>query len=439
MTEHNEVGQMEPLVSVLSLTYNQAEYVEDMLEGFLKQKTTFPVEYIIHDDASTDGTKEILKRYEESYPGKFQIIYENENQWSKGVKITRNILLPKARGKYIAFCEGDDFWIDRNKLQKQADYLETHSDCVCVAHNALMWDCENNVIGAMDVFDSERVLTARDIIDRQHPSLATASKMHRKEMLFLPRLFLECGEVGDMPTDFYTFTKGKMFYSDEIMSIYRYKSKGSWSKRVDSDIKNLIKWSAVRCSFLSKYNAYTRGDYELYVSIYMTRSVQNVIDWLDRAGMSEELFLQAFYEVQENTNGHDVALQEIERVVSLLLYGKEEKFSAQLKGLKAKKFYLYGAGNYGHMLANFFRVNELDFEGFVVGDTSKNPSEAAGKKVIGIVDYERIKEESILIIALGSTHWEEVSHTLREHGISEYIYPILVNPYTSYEEIKNYG
>lgn len=91
------------------------------------------------------------------------------------------------------------------------------------------------------------------------------------------------------------------------------------------------------------------------------------------------------------------------------------------------------------MLANFFRVNELDFEGFVVGDTSKNPSEAAGKKVIGIVDYERIKEESILIIALGSTHWEEVSHTLREHGISEYIYPILVNPYTSYEEIKNYG
>lgn len=438
MAEHVEERQTEPLVSVLALTYNQGEYVEDMLKGFLRQETTFPVEFIIHDDASTDGTRQILEWYEEEHPGIFQMIYEDENQWSKGVKITRNILLPRARGKYIAFCEGDDFWIDKNKLQKQADFLEAHPDCVCVAHNALIWDCENNLINAMDVYDSGRVLSARDIIDRRHPALATASKMHRKEVLWLPPLFLSCGEVGDMPTDFYAFTKGKIYYAEDIMSVYRYKSKGSWSVRTTDSHQKLIMWSAVRCTFFSKYNAYTHGDYEFYLSLYMTRSVQNVIDVLERSAVNEEKFLCLLNEVKEITKEHDRALEEIKRIVSFMLYGKNEKFVHQILALSGKKIYLYGAGRYGLMVANFFRLNKLEYDGFVVEDLEENPPEVEGKKVISIMDYVCIKEEAVLVIALGSVFWEEVSQILHENKISEYIYPILVKPYITQKEISAY-
>lgn len=229
-----------PVVSVLAMTYNQENYVEDMLKGFIKQITDFDVEYIIHDDASTDRTKDILKEYEEKYPGKFRVIYESTNQWSKGIKIFKEILLPLARGKYIAFCEGDDYWVDRHKLQKQKDFLDRNEDCVCVAHNALIWYCSTGILCAMDNYDKSRYLEARDIIDRRHPSIATASKMHRKEVLYVDSLFLSCGEVGDMPTDFFVFSKGKIYYMDEIMSVYRYESAGSWSQRVNNNLKKLI-------------------------------------------------------------------------------------------------------------------------------------------------------------------------------------------------------
>ena len=106
------------MVSVICLCYNHENYVKDALEGFVKQKTTFPFEVLIHDDASTDKSAEIIREYEAKYPDIIKPTYQTENQYSQGVKILRTYLLPKVRGKYIAFCEGDDFWTDENKLQK---------------------------------------------------------------------------------------------------------------------------------------------------------------------------------------------------------------------------------------------------------------------------------------------------------------------------------
>ena len=95
------------------------------LDGFMMQQTNFAFEVLIHDDASTDGTTEIIKEYEAKYPEIIKPIYEEENQWVKGRRGSAVFNFPRAKGKYIAMCEGDDYWTDPLKLQKQVDFLES--------------------------------------------------------------------------------------------------------------------------------------------------------------------------------------------------------------------------------------------------------------------------------------------------------------------------
>ncbi len=102
------------------------------------QKTNFPVEVLIHDDASTDRSADIIREYEQKYPDLFRPIYQTENQYSKKVSIWAEIQFPRARGKYIAFCEGDDYWTDPRKLQKQVDYMEANPGCSLCFHNAII-------------------------------------------------------------------------------------------------------------------------------------------------------------------------------------------------------------------------------------------------------------------------------------------------------------
>ena len=117
------------MVSVCCITYNHAKYIRDAIEGFLNQKTTFLFEILIHDDASTDNTAQIIREYELQYPQLIFPIYQKENQFSKGnSNNTLKFNVPRARGKYIALCEGDDYWTDPNKLQKQVNFLETNPD-----------------------------------------------------------------------------------------------------------------------------------------------------------------------------------------------------------------------------------------------------------------------------------------------------------------------
>ena len=114
------------LVSICCITYNHAPYIRQCLDGFIMQKTNFKYEILIHDDASTDGTADIIREYEAKYPDIFKPIYQTENQYSKGKNISATYNWPRAIGKYIAQCEGDDYWTDPLKLQKQVDFLEAN-------------------------------------------------------------------------------------------------------------------------------------------------------------------------------------------------------------------------------------------------------------------------------------------------------------------------
>ena len=112
-----------PMVSVFCTAYNHEAYIRDALEGFVSQQTNFPFEVLIHDDASTDGTANIIREYAQKYPNIIRPVYQTQNQYSQKVPIIKTFLGPIAQGKYIAYCEGDDYWCDPLKLQRQVDFL----------------------------------------------------------------------------------------------------------------------------------------------------------------------------------------------------------------------------------------------------------------------------------------------------------------------------
>lgn len=128
------------VVSIQCLAYNHAPYIRQCLDGFVMQKTNFRFEAIIHDDASTDGTQDIIREYEQKYPDIIKPIYQKENQYSKGIPgYITDLISSKCKGKYIALCEGDDYWTDPLKLQKQVDFLEDHPDFVICSHDYIKY------------------------------------------------------------------------------------------------------------------------------------------------------------------------------------------------------------------------------------------------------------------------------------------------------------
>ena len=116
------------LVSVCVLSYNHEKYLRQCLDGILMQETSFPFEVRVHDDASKDKSQNIIKEYQERHPSIIKPVLQSENQYSKGGGILNRFLIPLCEGKYIALCEGDDYWTDPLKLQKQVDFLENHED-----------------------------------------------------------------------------------------------------------------------------------------------------------------------------------------------------------------------------------------------------------------------------------------------------------------------
>lgn len=143
----NWKGDVEqPVVSVCCITYNHEPYIEDALEGFLIQETDFPFEILVHDDASTDRTAEIIRKYEAKYPRLIKPIYQVENQYSKGIRGFISYLISLSEAKYIATCEGDDYWNDKDKLSKQFYFLEKEKKYVVSSHDSNVVNEKDDVV-----------------------------------------------------------------------------------------------------------------------------------------------------------------------------------------------------------------------------------------------------------------------------------------------------
>ena len=208
--------EQKPLVSILCATYNQKDFIAQTIEGFLMQKVSFPIEIIIHDDASTDGTAEIVKEYAAKHPDIIKPILQTENQHSKRNPIWKNFIYPAAKGKYYADCEGDDYWTDPNKLQRQVDFLESHPDYSLSTENGTVLYTNTNVARPFSD-EPEHDVSLEDLLIRRR--FPTASAVYRSE--FLPE-FLQSKQPGfDTAMWAYLATKGKIHFNPIISSVYR--------------------------------------------------------------------------------------------------------------------------------------------------------------------------------------------------------------------------
>ena len=218
-------AKIKPLVAINCITYNHEAYLRDALEGFVMQKTDFPFVAIVHDDASTDGTADIIREYVARYPDIILPIYETENQYSKRDGSVSRIMhtARNATGaKYVAYCEGDDFWTVPHKLQKQVDFLESNPDfsMVCSQYDSLFQingDLVKSIQGRTD-----EVLSLNSIL--LNNKIATLTVLIRLDCVNEYRLFAkDCPNLSfsDYPIWLFAATKGHIMKFPQTTAVYR--------------------------------------------------------------------------------------------------------------------------------------------------------------------------------------------------------------------------
>lgn len=215
--------KIKPLVVIRCITYNHGQYIRNALESFVTQKTKFPLVVIVHDDTSTDETTTIINEYAEKYPNIILPIIEKENQYSKGNGSIGKILNPvciSIGAKYMAFCEGDDYWTDPLKLQKQVDFLESNPDFgMCYTKVERLNQAKGKIKdcwgGPNETFES---LYVKNTI----PTLTVLLRMSLfSEYIRQVNPANKSWRMGDYPIWLYIAAKSKIKFIDEITGVYR--------------------------------------------------------------------------------------------------------------------------------------------------------------------------------------------------------------------------
>ena len=216
----------EPLVTVLCCTYNHEPWIAEALEGFVAQEAPFGIEVLVHDDASTDSTPDIIRDYAARYPDLIRPILETENKMSRGINISRDIVTPLIRGKYVALCEGDDFWTDPHKLVKQVAALEAHPEADICCHCAEVWlgDYRTWYVPAV----RNRVLRTEEVILGGGAYVATDSILCRRDVYMQDPEFRKI-KRNDYALQILGSLRGGMVYLKDCMSVYRLCLPGSWT------------------------------------------------------------------------------------------------------------------------------------------------------------------------------------------------------------------
>ena len=240
----NEIG-----VTVYCLAYNHEKYIGTCLNSLVNQKVDFLYKVIVHDDASTDGTRKIIEEYAEKYPDIVVPIYQNENQYSKHLGLVKTFIAPLVNSKYVAVCEGDDYWASYDKLQKQYDAMEANPECGLCIHRTKEVAESGEATGIeypKQIYETG-ILSAEDLFDSIEPRMFhTSSYFFRAdywlEYRYNPPAYNVVCDVGDVPYLLYFGSKYGIYQINEVLSCYRRGGQSSWTnKRFQVNEARLIK------------------------------------------------------------------------------------------------------------------------------------------------------------------------------------------------------
>jgi glycosyltransferase involved in cell wall biosynthesis len=247
-----DIREEEPVVSISVITYNHAPYIRECLDGILMQQTKFPYELLLHDDASTDGTAEICQEYAEQYPHIILPILQKENQYSQGIMVSSTYQFPRVRGKYFAACEGDDYWTDSFKLQKQVEFLEAHTDFSMCFHNvnvtyddarkSHLFYSDKRSKGSIDMYTPQAVSRLEELARGNF--IQTPSVVVRNLCQFDNHELFKTLSICDWTVWLLTARYGKIKYMPDVMACYRVHCGGIYSKipLVNRKLKSLLQY-----------------------------------------------------------------------------------------------------------------------------------------------------------------------------------------------------
>lgn len=253
-----------PLVSVCCITYNHERYLSQALDSFLRQQSGFGIEILVHDDASTDGTAEIVRRYERNFPGRVVGVFQSVNQYSKGVDVSR-LLWNRARGKYIAWCEGDDYWLDVEKLRKQVEFMERNPDFALCVHGAQLISDSGKHRGYVRPSVHDRDFEVPEVISGGGGLFASSSMLFaRQSVLSLPDYYERCC-FKDYPLVIHLALQGGVRYLSDCMSVYR-AARDSWTANLVRDPRAQLRVQDELLHLLAAVDEFTNGEHHAVIA-----------------------------------------------------------------------------------------------------------------------------------------------------------------------------
>ncbi|MBQ9686050.1 MAG: glycosyltransferase family 2 protein [Oscillospiraceae bacterium] len=253
------------LVSVMCTAFNHENYIRQALDGMVNQQTDFAYEILVTDDVSTDRTADIIREYEAKYPDKIRAFYMERNLFSQGIDIYYAVLFPNARGKYTAICEGDDYWTDPTKLQRQVDFLEAHPDYTACVHNTELLFCDGGRPSeALAACDTDRDMEFSDILPGMNNAWHTSSLLARTDLLANPPDYYEVAIAhgfSDFPYALWLRENGKVRCLARFMSVYRVNSgAAAWSAGVKGQYEKKIQFYSGAIAMLECFRAHVRDE-----------------------------------------------------------------------------------------------------------------------------------------------------------------------------------
>ncbi|MDO5138473.1 MAG: glycosyltransferase [Oscillospiraceae bacterium] len=251
-------------ISVCCMTYNHRNTIAQALDSMLAQKTQYSFEIIVHDDASTDGTAEIVKEYAKDK--RIKPILQKSNQYYR-CNIAKEYINPEMSGRYVAICEGDDFWTDCNKLEKQVRYMEEHPECSMTFHAVNRETPEGTHEYHPQKTDGKTAI--KDIILGGGMYCPTVSIVVRRDVADDWPRFRDMADVYDYPLQILAALRGEIYYFDDVMGTYRYQSAGSWSQKETEGFNH--DHMETEKQWLNELNEYTGHNYNDIICLRLSK------------------------------------------------------------------------------------------------------------------------------------------------------------------------
>lgn len=414
------------MICVECFTYNQEAYLSDTLDGILAQKTDYGFFIIIIDDASTDGTREVIYRYVNMYPDKIMAFFSKKNIFGKkDSKNVYNEIIKTHLGnvKYIATCEGDDYWIDDKKLQIQVDYMKNNTGCVMYLHNAWWLDCNTLGKRPANTFETEeeRELEEKELIIMPNGHPATASRLYRRDLLDLPQYVLDCS-VGDYPYALHAITKGTIHYSNRIMCVYRFKSDSSTTKMLSYKLGFLLYHHLGVFIFLVNYDIETHFRFHRWIVIQERNMIYGACIRCDNQYTLEENWQKYKGDYFLNDESYLKIANQYQRQLFDEYYISNKLFN-YIK--KHKRIIVMGTGKYSHLLSKQLQNNNIDIEGYVCSEIKGDENRFNGRPLWKITDIPFDVREYGVVVGILPKENDGIQESLKNAQINDYIEPFL--------------